>query len=153
MKLRDLPSSSRASNVFSTVDNDDPPAHAKHEIEEDPNKQQKTMLDYQILDNKTLKAYTEAIATFIETCMQSYATAEHPKFIQMIKTLNPGYKFTGRKHFSTVVIPKLNNNVVEKVKRLKWEVLTLQLPPTVGQQSSILHFWQLPLITFLKIGN
>lgn len=39
----------QASNVFSTVeDNDDPPVHAKHEIHEDPNKQQRTTLDYKI---------------------------------------------------------------------------------------------------------
>ncbi|XP_042903549.1 E3 SUMO-protein ligase ZBED1-like [Parasteatoda tepidariorum] len=120
LKFRELNTSSKqlTRSTIPAIDVDDPsaPVDAKQNPSESVKKWQKTMLDFQPLDSKSSKNCTEAVAKFIATSMQPFATVENPKFIEMVRVLNPKYKLPGRKHFSTVAIPKLYNDTVEKIK-------------------------------------
>lgn len=80
-------------------------------------KRQKTMHDFQPLNSSASKSCTLSVSKFIGTTMQPYNLVENKAFIDMINTLNPRYKLPGRKYFSQTGIPKLYNDVVEKIKQ------------------------------------
>nr|XP_028576607.1 zinc finger BED domain-containing protein 1-like isoform X2 [Podarcis muralis] len=134
LKFRELstpvavPSSSRGVSVSSRTgaNSDDPPAvtpstaraaEPARTARESSRGQQKTALDSQLLPSKTSRTCTQAVAQFLATCMQPYNTVEHPKFIQMVNTLNPRYRLPSRKYFTTTGVPKLYSDTVEKMKR------------------------------------
>ncbi|XP_053221444.1 E3 SUMO-protein ligase ZBED1-like [Podarcis raffonei] len=124
LKFRELTSPSRDISVDSCNEADDPPvattvsaAEPAVTVAENPKKRLKTTLDVQPLSSKAPKSCTQAIIEYVATCMQSYDTVDHPKFIQMVNTLNPRYKLPSRKYFATKGVPKLYNDTVEKMKR------------------------------------
>nr|XP_028557489.1 nucleolar protein 9 isoform X2 [Podarcis muralis]XP_028557490.1 nucleolar protein 9 isoform X2 [Podarcis muralis]XP_028557491.1 nucleolar protein 9 isoform X2 [Podarcis muralis] len=126
-KFKELPSSSVGVSDHSCNNADDPPAAAaaaavsasepaKTHVEI-PRKRQKTLLDFQPLSFETPRSCSQAITEYLATCMQSYNIVDHPKFIQMVNTLNPRYQLPSRKYFATKGVPTLYNDTVEKMRR------------------------------------
>ncbi|XP_053218766.1 nucleolar protein 9 isoform X3 [Podarcis raffonei] len=125
-KFKELPSSSAGISDHSCNNADDPPAAAAAAVStsepakttaEIPRKRQKTLLDFQPLSFETPRSCSQAITEYLATCMQSYNIVDHPKFIQMVNTLNPRYQLPSRKYFATKGVPTLYNDTVEKMRR------------------------------------
>ncbi|GBO42735.1 hypothetical protein AVEN_209867-1 [Araneus ventricosus] len=82
-----------------------------------PTKKQKTILDFQPLDENSVKQCTESVARFIYGSLQPYNIVESQPFINMVKILSLRYKIPGRKLFSETAIPKLYNETIEGIKK------------------------------------
>ncbi|GFW27832.1 zinc finger BED domain-containing protein 1 [Trichonephila clavipes] len=92
------------SNQFNFVDNH------RH-------KRQKFMTDFQRLDDKASKRTTDSVTKFLACIMQPYNLVDRKEFINMVKVLNPRYSLPGRKHFNATVVPKLYNEVRDKIRQ------------------------------------
>ncbi|GFQ76894.1 t-complex protein 1 subunit delta [Trichonephila clavata] len=49
--------------------------------------------------------------------MQPYNLVDRKEFINMVKVLNPRYSLPGRKHFTATAVPKLYNEVRDKIRQ------------------------------------
>lgn len=118
---QNLPSHVSAANQLN-VDDPDQSSRSQQindvEITQRPvYKRQKTMHDFQPLNSSASKSCTLSVSKFIATTMQPYNLVENKAFIDMVNILNPRYKLPGRKYFSQTGIPKLYNDVVEKIQQ------------------------------------
>ncbi|GFW83386.1 zinc finger BED domain-containing protein 1 [Trichonephila clavipes] len=92
------------SNQFNFVDNH------RH-------KRQKFMTDFQRLDDQASKRTTDSVTKFLVCTMQPYNLVDRKEFINMVKVLNPRYSSPGRKHFTATAVPKLYNEVRDKIRQ------------------------------------
>ncbi|GFW88479.1 zinc finger BED domain-containing protein 1 [Trichonephila clavipes] len=92
------------SNQFNFVDNH------RH-------KRQKFMTDFQRLDDQASKRTTDSVTKFLVCTMQPYNLVDRKEFINMVKVLNPRYSLPGRKHFTATAVPKLYNEVRDKIRQ------------------------------------
>ncbi|GFY41761.1 t-complex protein 1 subunit delta [Trichonephila inaurata madagascariensis] len=92
------------SNQFNFVDNH------RH-------KRQKFMTDFQRLDYQASKRTTDSVTKFLVCTMQPYNLVDRKEFINMVKVLNPRYSLPGRKHFTATAVPKLYNEVRDKIRQ------------------------------------
>lgn len=63
------------------------------------------------------KAITDSVAKYIAKDMVPIYTVEKPRFIDMIKVLDPRYVLPSRKYFAEVALPHLYNSTREKIAR------------------------------------
>ncbi|GFY75148.1 t-complex protein 1 subunit delta [Trichonephila inaurata madagascariensis] len=49
--------------------------------------------------------------------MQPYNLVDRKEFINMVKVLNPRYSLPGRKDFTATAVPKLYNEVRDKIRQ------------------------------------
>ncbi|GFW43200.1 zinc finger BED domain-containing protein 1 [Trichonephila clavipes] len=92
------------SNQFNFVDNH------RH-------KRQKFMTDFQRLDDQASKRTTDSVTKFLVCTMQPYNLVDRKELINMVKVLNPRYSLPGRKHFTATAVPKLYNEVRDKIRQ------------------------------------
>ncbi|GFW60818.1 t-complex protein 1 subunit delta [Trichonephila clavipes] len=92
------------SNQFNFVDNH------RH-------KRQKFMTDFQWLDDQASKRTTDSVTKFLACTMQPYNLVDRKEFTNMVKVLNPRYSLHGRKHFIATAVPKLYNEVRDKIRQ------------------------------------
>ncbi|GFX30567.1 t-complex protein 1 subunit delta [Trichonephila clavipes] len=92
------------SNQFNFVDNH------RH-------KRQKFMTDFQRLDDQASKRTTDSVTKFLVCTMQPYNLVDRKEFINIVKVLNPRYSLPGRKHFTATAVPKLYNEVRDKIRQ------------------------------------
>ncbi|GFY56369.1 zinc finger BED domain-containing protein 4 [Trichonephila inaurata madagascariensis] len=92
------------SNQFNFVDNH------RH-------KRQKFMTDFQRLDYQASKRTTDSVTKFLVCTRQPYNLVDRKEFINMVKVLNPRYSLPGRKHFTATAVPKLYNEVRDKIRQ------------------------------------
>ncbi|GFY52856.1 zinc finger BED domain-containing protein 4 [Trichonephila inaurata madagascariensis] len=80
-------------------------------------KRQKCMTDFQRLDDQAFKRTTDSVTKFLVCTMQPYNLVDRKEFINMVKVLNPRYSLPGRKHFTATAVPKLYNEVRDKIRQ------------------------------------
>ncbi|GFT93596.1 conserved oligomeric Golgi complex subunit 6 [Trichonephila clavipes] len=81
-------------------------------------KRQKFMTDFKRLDDQASKRTTDSVTKFLVCTMQPYNLVDRKEFINMVKVLNPRYSLLGRKHFTATAVPKLYNEVRDKIREL-----------------------------------
>ncbi|GFY46170.1 zinc finger BED domain-containing protein 4 [Trichonephila inaurata madagascariensis] len=75
------------------------------------------MTDFQRLDDQASKRTTDSVTKFLVCTMQPYNLVDRKEFINMVKVLNPRYSLPERKHFTATAVPKLYNEVRDKIRQ------------------------------------
>jgi len=90
------------------------PAPKRQKLE-DVNQKQSLMLDFAKFSKDD--QVEDAIMFMIATDTLPISTVEKPGFINLIKTLVPKFNLKGRKYFAQVVLPRVYERMVERVKK------------------------------------
>ncbi|GFV07298.1 t-complex protein 1 subunit delta [Trichonephila clavipes] len=80
-------------------------------------KRQKLATDFQRLDDQASKRTTDSVTKFVVCTTQPYNLVDRKEFINMVKVLNHRYSLPGRKHFTATAVPKLYNEVRDKIRQ------------------------------------
>ena len=117
---------SNTSNLFKHLENNHPEefaearraskGHVKQPTRQPTIKEAIDRLKPYPANSSRAQELNRAVASFIASEMQPYQVVEKPGFKKMISKLDPKYQLPTRKYFSHNEIPRMYNEVVERVK-------------------------------------